>query len=156
MRARHFIPWIAAAAMLSGGIEQAVRADQAAVLSVSSKLAPAPDYSERALLEIFRGIDAGESGRSRTPFQYGALIIIDKPRYQMRFGLLVSTTTLLAAFNPSVRFTPLGSLSMNPFTLLQTSYAYTPETYRDPFSERQFQRFLRRNERAARRARGEK
>jgi hypothetical protein len=150
--------FVLSAAMLGLAWSETILADQgdrATTLSVSSKESVTPDYSQKALLEIFKGIEVGEKGGIRSPLP-GGIVLVETRRFHLRFMPYIAPMVLLAAWNPSARFTPGGSLTMNPFALTQTTFAYTSVTYRDPFNEWQFRRFLRRNERAARRARGEK
>jgi hypothetical protein len=120
-------------------------------LSYTAKPDPPVDYSRERILKMFHDIDIGANPHGQSPFD--GVVLIETRTFRLRFMPILGSLLTLAAGNPAARFTPGGTLSVNPFALTHTSFAYTSASYRDPFSERQFRRFLRKNERAAKKAR---
>jgi hypothetical protein len=125
--------------------------DKSTTLSVSSKQKNPPDYSRKSLLEIFLNTDADQKA---PPSAFdGGLTLVDHPNFRLRWVPFLAP--LVTSNNPATRFSPLGSLSVDPFALTHSSFAYTAKSARDPFKEWKFRRMLRKNEEAAKKARGE-
>ena len=148
---RHRALLMATLLLATAALAAAQSDDKSTTLSVTSKQKNPPDYSRKSLLEIFRDTDADEKV-APSAFD-GGLTLVDHPNFRLRWVPFLAP--LVTSYDPAVRFTPLGSLSVNPFALTHTTFAYTAQSARDPFKDWKFRRMLRKNEEAAKKARGE-
>jgi hypothetical protein len=123
-------------------------------LSTTSKQSVPPDFSRKSLLEIFRETDVGTDQPPPSAFD-GGIVLINSSPLRMRWVPFLAPLFMMTSTSSYARFTPGGSLTVDPFTLTHNTFPYTPETARDPFREWRFRRMLKQNEEAAKKARGE-
>jgi hypothetical protein len=119
----------------------------------SSKKQTPPDYSPPRLLQLFHDIDVTADNPVRSPFETG--IVFEQGPFRYRWVPLLAPMQLQASNSQLARVSPMAALTVVPFALNHVSLPYTPESYRDPISERRFEQMLRRNEEEAKKERGE-
>ena len=100
------------------GVLPAQDGSSTTALSYTAKPDPPPDYSRERLVQMFHDIDIGANPRGLSPFD--GLVIIQTRTFTLRFMPVLGSLLTLAAGNPSARFTPGGTLSVNPFALTHT------------------------------------
>jgi hypothetical protein len=120
---------------------------------VTSKQEPAPNYSKQTLMRIFVEEDK-EDGENlpRDPFDVG--LVYTAGEYRFRFVPLL-TPFYLNATMPSAHVSPSASLTIDPFNMLHTEAAYTSNSIQDPLKQWKFRRMLKKNEKAAKKERGD-
>ena len=113
--------------------------------TTGEKATDKPDYSRKALLEVFR--ETPEIINQPGPFDSG--IIFERGNVRYRFMPIVAPI-LMGGLGGSADTTPMPIV--DPVALTGMSYPYDAGSYRDRWQEWRVRRMLRRNVAAANRA----
>jgi hypothetical protein len=140
-------------ALLPAAVAQTTEATTSAPATATSKQEPAPSYSKQTLMRIFvEEENEDDENAPKDPFDVGVTYTVGNTRLHW---VPFVAPFFVGATMPGAHVAPTSSLTIDPFNLLHTEAAYTSTSIQDPLKQWKFRRMLTKNEKAAKRARGD-